>query len=139
VNDLVTGAENETNARLVIAQLKDFFKLTDLAVLKNMIQWEILREENSILVNQKSYIDKVVNKFNLNLANNVYNPMLPGSLLHKKLECKDSFNSEKHRQLVGSLLYISTCTQPDVAYAVSVMLRHMETPADRHYTYLLRV
>jgi Reverse transcriptase (RNA-dependent DNA polymerase) len=121
VDDLVIGAENETNARLVIAQLKDFFKLTELGVLKNMIGWEIIRDENSILVNQKSYIDKVLSKFNFNEANNVYNRMLPGSLLHEKLECEDCFDSTKYRQLNGLLLYISTCTGPDVAYAVGVM------------------
>jgi Reverse transcriptase (RNA-dependent DNA polymerase) len=123
----------------VIAQLKDFFKLTELGVLKNMIGLEIIRDENSILVNQKSYIDKVVNKFNFNEANNVYNRMVPGSLLHKKLESEDRFDSTKYLHFIGSLLYISTCTRPDVANADGVMSRHMETLADRPYIYLLRV
>jgi Reverse transcriptase (RNA-dependent DNA polymerase) len=66
VDNLLIGAEDETNSRLVIAQLKNFFKLTDLGVLKNMIGWDILRDENSVLVKQNSYIDKVVSKFNFN-------------------------------------------------------------------------
>jgi hypothetical protein len=44
-----------------------------------------------------------------------------------------------YAELVGSLLYLTTNTRPDVAYAVGVLSRFMSKPMDKHWTAAKRV
>lgn len=40
--------------------------------------------------------------------------------------------NERYRKLLGALLYLAICTQPDILYAVSVCSRFSAAPAQRH-------
>lgn len=44
-----------------------------------------------------------------------------------------------YREAVGSLLYLSTRTRPDIAYAVGAASRNMESPERKHVTALKRI
>ena len=59
-----------------------------------------------------------------------------GKVLYVKLQTKnnisDSVDSRKYREIVGSLLYIMTCTRPDFSYAVGKLL-HLSKPCQQHW------
>lgn len=44
------------------------------------------------------------------------------------------FALKKHpyRSIVGSLIYLAQCTQPDLAYAVGVLSQHLDWPGYQH-------
>ncbi|OWZ06003.1 polyprotein [Phytophthora megakarya] len=44
-----------------------------------------------------------------------------------------------YRALVGCLLYITTCTRPDVAYIVTQLSRFLENPGQQHWKAAIRV
>lgn len=44
-----------------------------------------------------------------------------------------------YRSLVGSLLYISNGTRPDIAYSVGQLSRHLERPSEEHWKAAIRV
>ena len=50
--------------------------------------------------------------------------------------CKTGENllpeGNRYAELVGSLLYISTTTRPDIAFAVGVLSRYMSCPEEDH-------
>ena len=52
-----------------------------------------------------------------------------------KLRTSDSKqleNSCLYRQIVGSLIYLMTCTMPDICYSVSLLSQFLEHPTKAH-------
>ncbi|GMF31993.1 unnamed protein product [Phytophthora fragariaefolia] len=47
--------------------------------------------------------------------------------------------SRLYRSLVGCLLYITTCTRPDVAFVVTQLSRFLENPGLQHWKAAIRV
>ncbi|KAL7993989.1 hypothetical protein Plhal703r1_c58g0163321 [Plasmopara halstedii] len=47
--------------------------------------------------------------------------------------------SRPYRSLIGCLLYISTCTRPDIAYIVTQLSRFLENPGLSHWNAAIRV
>ena len=45
---------------------------------------------------------------------------------------RSDMGTRPYRSLLGRLLYIMTCTRPDVAYIVTKLSRFMENPRQQH-------
>ena len=43
-------------------------------------------------------------------------------------------NSRKYREAVGSLIYLSTCTRPDISFVVSKLSQHFDSPTEEHWS-----
>ena len=51
----------------------------------------------------------------------------------------DLFDSEVYRSAVGSLLYVSTGTRPDIAFAVSMVAKFSSKPTKQHWQGVKRI
>jgi hypothetical protein len=70
-------------------------------------------------------------------ANSVSVPVPPGTKLKKaEEEFKDP---SLFRAVIGSLIYASTCTRPDVSYAVCILSQFMSDPGEEHWMLAKRV
>jgi hypothetical protein len=68
----------------------------------------------------------------------IHSLILPGT----KMEVEgdgDVIDASWYRGIVGSLLYLSTFTRPDVSYSVNYYLRFMEKPLSSHRRGIIRV
>ena len=66
-------------------------------------------------------------------------PADPGSHLLKATEDEEALEQKQYQSLVGSLMYLSVCTRPDLAYAVSTLARFSNKPNRSHWTAAKRV
>ena len=71
-----------------------------------------------------SFIDDVVSHFNQEDAKAVVNPCESGFKLSKMQSPttdveRAEMQSKPYRSLIGCLLYITTCTRPDVMYGIT--------------------
>ena len=67
-------------------------------------------------MNQNKYIGRALERFNMSN----YKPRATRCELKIDLRNNsDPVDSRKYREIIGSLIYLMTCTRPDLSYAVS--------------------
>lgn len=100
------------------------------------------RIENKIYLSQPNYVKKILDKFNMSDCSPKSLPADPNSrLVQQKPTDATEFEDEvtPYREAVGSLLYLTTTTRPDIAYAVSQVAQHSENPNKTHWTAVKRI
>jgi len=131
VDDLIiTGDDQETISKLKTT-LQQEFEMTDLGDANSYLGVDIHRQPTGIFINQKGYITKLLEKFNLQNCNPTNIPIDPKIHLQKEMGTGQA-DPELYRSLVGSLIYL-THTRPDLSYAVSCVSRYMQAPENAHY------
>jgi hypothetical protein len=96
------------------------------------------RQKRTITLNQKGYIQRLLNEFAKGLAIKP-NPCALGVRLEPKPE--KALESEVHsfQQQIGSLMYLMTSTRPDLAFSIGQLARYMTNPHGSHFRALQRV
>ena len=93
------------------------------------------RDKNGIYLSQVTYIEKVLAIFGMEECKRVVTPALdPPGTESPKLE-----SDVPYKQAIGSLLYISTRTRPDIAYAVGYVARQMHDPTEEDWIAVKRI
>ena len=84
------------------------------------------RSNKLLGLSQSTYIDKMLNKFNMDQSKKRYLPMSHGIYLSKDMCPKTdveihNMQNVPYASAVGSIMYAMMCTRPDVSYALSVV------------------
>ena len=104
--------------------------MTDLGSAQTYLGVEIEHHPTGIFLHQRTYIKKLLEKFNLQQYNSVKLPMDPKTRLQKNMG-SPTIDTQLYRSLVGSLIYL-TNTRSDICYAVSCVSRYMDQPQELH-------
>jgi hypothetical protein len=138
VDDIVVlvHADHLDDHRRFEERLEAVYDLRKLGELKWFLGIRVLRDwtAGTIWLIQDSFIEKVVNKFDLDQKSGGRHPAVPlvENSLPQSAEETNYQRTQLYQQLVGSLAYISTFTRPDVARAHSVLARHLQNPGQKH-------
>lgn len=105
------------------------------------------RSRRTIVLDQQSYVDKVLRSFNMQQCNTSRTPEDAHVSLSKHdcipLEQRDASENAARRVqfecLVGFLLYAAISTRLDIAHAVNQLSRFMQGPAECHWQAAKRV
>jgi hypothetical protein len=121
-------------------ELGKSFAMKDLGPAKQILGMEITRDRSSrkLWLSQERYIEKVLERFNMNAAKPVSTPLDGHFKLSDKQCPKTKAEVEEMRKIpyasaVGSLMYAMVCTRPDIAYAVGVVSRYLANPGKEHW------
>nr|CCA21192.1 putative polyprotein [Albugo laibachii Nc14] len=127
VDGMLIGAKTLEEIKAISDKLSRKFQLEDLGKVKFMlgIQVDYDREQRSMKIWQTSSINKMVEKFNQVNTKLVWNPNVQGQLLSTIEKENERMKFRRFRSLVGSLLYISNGTRPDIAFSVGQLSRHL--------------
>lgn len=112
--------------------------MSDLGELKYILGIQVDQTKEGIKIHQEQYINELVNKFNMADCNGVNIPMDPGLTLVKH-QSEDEIIDVPYASLIGSLLYLSNCTRPDVTYAVNRLSSFNANPTEIHWKAAKRV
>ena len=111
--------------------LSGHFEMKDMGDACYVLGIEITRDRPSGILglSQKAYISKILERFNMQLCSPDKAPILKGDKF-SKLQCpKNDFERKQMEQIpytsvVGSLMYLQTCTRPDIAFVVGMLSRY---------------
>ncbi len=112
--------------------------MKDLRKLHHFLGMKIVQDESSgdVWIGQP---DKVIRKYGMQDAKCVSTPVDPSNKLVKAEDGEESFDQSVYQSAVGSLLYLSTGTRPDVAFAVSYVAKFSSDPTKKHWTAVKRI
>jgi len=82
---------------------------------------------------QRQYVTDVLARFHLSDDNASLLPMSVGSKLQKGGKLLDDEGKARYQELVGCLLYLATCTRPDISFAVARLARFVSAPTSTHW------
>ncbi|KAJ9513725.1 hypothetical protein QJQ45_015476 [Haematococcus lacustris] len=116
-------------------RLSSVFGIKDLGQTRWFLGMQISRNraQGTLQLDQQQYIKELLSTYGMTEAHSKAVPMAPGTKLVKEGDALDTAH-HSYSALVGSLLYLSCCTRPDIAYAVGALARHMAAPTQQHWT-----
>ncbi|KAE8970121.1 hypothetical protein PR001_g27300, partial [Phytophthora rubi] len=146
VDDMIIAAKTTEEINEVKMALKSAFKMKELGETKFIFGMEIDHDRmaGTLMIKQTRYIDDVTNRVNQQDAKEVVNPCESGMKLTKMQSPttnaeRQAMKTKPYRSLIGCLLYITTCTRPDVVYIVTQLSRFLENPGQQHWKAAIRV
>jgi hypothetical protein len=136
VDDALVASRNETLMKKLIQHLESTFELKTMECkmfLGIEIDYEI--DKRQITLSQPNYISKVLERFNMTECNPASTPEQVGVISKNDELLTPDY---PFKELVGSLLYLVTCTRPDIAHAVSMASR-TSAPTQAHWLALKQI
>ena len=138
VDDIVVSAPTAAAAAAAIDGVATRFELTDLGDLSYFLGQTITRTAAGVTIDQTGYVESMLARFGLGAAHGADTPAVtPGDYDASPL--LGDADAATYRSMVGALLYVSTHTRPDIAYAVCHLARFMSAPRALQLTAAKRV
>src|SRR6266702_759951 len=102
------------------------------------------RDVRTIALSHESYIDTITWRFNLGDAKPINTPMIPTISYSTKDAPADKTDVARmakvpYCEAIGSLMYASVATCPDISFAVSTLSQFLENPGEAHWEAVKRV
>ena len=140
VDDMLIIGHDSSKIDRLKRDLSKSFAMKGLGAAKQIHGMKIScdRKNRKFWLSQKSYIEKVLERFNMSKGKVVCS-LLVG---HLKLSSKQCPTSEKdmkemskvsYASVVGSLMYVMVCTRPDIAHVVRVVSRFLTNHLKEHW------
>ena len=146
VDDLVITGGDNGQIREIKNALSLEFEMKDLGPISTCLGMEITRDQvkGTTQLTQKTYTKKILLQFGMQNSIPCDTPMITGFKLTKEMspitpQQKLEMSSIPYRCAVGSLLYLSLHTRPDIASAVSIVAKYAENPGLPHWQAVKRI
>jgi len=133
VEDLLVAGKSLPGVKAVKSAVSGKFDVRDLAEVKDFIRIKVMRDRTArtITLSNPGHTAALLEAFGMEMATPSKTPMASGVKLAKTK--KDLLpEGNRYAALLGSLLYLSTMTRPDISFAVGVLSRIMSCPEQAH-------
>ena len=140
VDNILIAAAGEQRIAKVKEHLASKFDVRDLGPADYFLGMELSRnrEARTVTLTQKKLTRELVERYGMASAKPRSVPLAAGEKLLKEGTPLDTAKFP-FSELVGSLLYLSVCTRPDIAQAVGALARYMASPTEEHWRVALGV
>jgi hypothetical protein len=131
VDDIGVLGEKK-QVELLKENLQKKLDLRDLKSMTNFLGMRVTQSDTSIALDQSKAIQDIIVEFKYQNANPRAAPLMLNCDDKTETSQKD-FDKERYQSAVGKLMYISTCTRPDICHACSVVSQFNSQPKYKNW------
>ena len=141
VDDIVLATNDVELLKAEKAMLKQQFEMEDQGEIHYCLGMAIKRDRVAkiLTINQKAYFEDTLKRFGMYDCKPVATPMEPGKRYERLADGEKSVNLREYQSAIGSLIYASIATRPDLSSAVGVLSQFMSNPGPEHWTGVKRI
>ncbi len=137
VDDLIIAARDMNVLNGVKEMLMSKFRMKDLGKLTHFLGIDFEQSVDCVKMSQHMYVEKILERFDMQNCKSRATPC------EQKLNCTDNAevmsDVRKYREAVGSLIYLATCTRPDLSFVVSKLSQYFTRPTVEQWNTVKRV
>jgi ATP-binding cassette subfamily B (MDR/TAP) protein 1 len=130
---LILVCNNKDKLLEVKKELFRKFKMKDVGDFHFFLGMEMERDRAQCLIyiNQIGYFKEIFKRFGMKDCKAIRVPLDPKTKLKKNVK-NDEMAKVPYQKVVGSLMYAMLCTQPNLAYPISIVNQHVANPSLKH-------
>ncbi|CAI7911859.1 unnamed protein product, partial [Closterium sp. NIES-53] len=127
VDDLVFATADTAGLAHVKFELQKRHTCTDLGELRSYLGLQITRDraQRTITLTQSHMVQQVLQRFGFTYSSPQATPLPTRHSLSALPSDESVESSGPYPELVGCLMYLMTCTRPDLAYPLSILARYV--------------
>ncbi|CAI5993592.1 unnamed protein product [Closterium sp. NIES-65] len=127
VDDLVFATPDTSRLACVKSELQKRHTCTDLGELRSYLGLQITldRARRTITLTQSHMVQQVLQRFGFTYSSLQATPLSTRHSLSALPSDESVESSGPYPELVGCLMYLMTCTRPDLAYPLSILARYV--------------
>ena len=131
---LLAGRSNERLTAVKLAH-SEKFQVKDLGELQYFLGVKVIQDHKngSVWIGQESHTQNILRKFGMEGARTVRTPVDTSTKLVKGGDEDTYMDQPLYQSAVGSFLYMSAVTRPDITYAVSNVAKFGAKPTKQHW------
>ena len=118
---MIISTKNMLNSR---------FNMKDMRPIEIILGIKLIRTSYGLILSQSHYIDNIVGKFDKNNSGIVR--ALVDVTLHLSKNKGESVSQLKYFRVIGSLVYLMSCTRPDITYSITKLSSYTSSPGAKH-------
>jgi len=137
VDDILIASNWKEKKTQIVEELKRVYQIKELGKVDKFLGMNIDQQgDGKAFIGQENFVDEIIKKFNLQGLKERGIPLDK----NERFEISEATPTKMpYRSLLGGLLYLSTCTRPDIAFAVNQAAKFNENPTEEHWEKLLKI
>ena len=141
VDDVLFSFGSDDTGQDFKTALLSRFDGTDDGPVRTFVGVDFHRDEYHTYISQEALVTQLLEAHGLLACNSVATPMEPHTLLTAQTDADPQGPVDVHayQQIVGTLLYLTTWTRPDISFATNQLAKFMSNPSVKHMSSAYRV
>ena len=137
VDDMLIIGSNKDMVSQTKNMLSSKFEMKDMGLADVILGIKIFRNSEGIILSQTHYAEKILERFKSYSKGKAKTPVDPR--FHLTKHSGEAVLQSEYARVIGSLMYLTNCTRPDLAHAVNVLSRYTSNPGHNHWNAITRV
>lgn len=122
---------------MILNPLAKDFDMKDLGPIDTLLGMKVRIDKGRVTLSQAHYIEQLLSTWGYKECRPVETPFDHNIKLSPNVGT--SIDQVKYSRIIGSLMYATSCTRPDIAFSVSMLSRFTSSPSKEHWDALNRL